>query len=274
MHLNLSIAEDVIEDAPVPELDIRLDFFVAIDYIQRRLAFLIILFNDAVQVKRTARVFNMLSDVGCLFSGRRVSDIPPIHGERIGVNQHAVTDKPHPCGGIPQKPFPPKEVQQHRNADSEEEAAIKPSRAFKLDINVEEPVNGGKSLRKGSRVVLVPQIDKAAPHSCRKQHEPQNGAVDDDIFLDARHCARIAPIVEIVKQPDNCTRYPQQPLYPETYPLMNGEVEEIEIDRFAEYIVGFGGGCVVHKLARDRHSRYGIRSFLHRAIQVTDGGIV
>ena len=98
--------------------------------------------------------------------------------------------------------------------------------------------------------------------------------MDDDIFLDARHRARIAPIVEIVKQPDNCTRYPQQPLYPETYPLMNGEVEEVEIDRLAEYIVGFGGGCVVHKLVRDRHSRYGIRRFLHRTIQVTDGGIV
>ena len=108
MHLNLSIAEDVIEDAPVPKLDICLDFFVTVDYLQRRLAFLIILFDDAIQVKRVARVFNVLSDVRCLFGSRRVSDIPPIHGERIGVNQHAVTDKPHPCGGIPQNPFPPK----------------------------------------------------------------------------------------------------------------------------------------------------------------------
>ena len=96
--------------------------------------------------------------------------------------------------------------------------------------------------------------------------------MDDDIFFDARHRARIAPIVEIVKQPDNCTRYPQQCLYPETYPLVNRETEEVETDRVAEYSVGFGGD--IHKLARDRHLRYGIRRFLDRAIQVTDGGIV
>ena len=98
--------------------------------------------------------------------------------------------------------------------------------------------------------------------------------MNDDIFLDARHRARIAPIVEIVKQPDYSTRYPQQYLYPETYPLMNGEVEEVETDRIAEYSGGLGGGCIVRKFARDRHLRYGIRRFLDRAIQVTDGGIV
>ena len=98
--------------------------------------------------------------------------------------------------------------------------------------------------------------------------------MDDDIFLDARHRARIAPIVEIVKQPDNRTCYPQQSLYPETYPLVNGEVEEIETDRFTEYIAGFGGVFAVHKHARDRPTRYGIRRFLHRTIQVADSGIV